>query len=134
MAGCSDGRSVPEGESLKLRYEAVFDPNAGDIWAYRYLAPDGWTVSGPGVVWNIGLRNGGVSAALDVFDNDPTRTRGFNYIPFLPHYWSDPPPMLIPEGQVYSTVGAVLTRPLSAVEYLEKVAIPQNFTLDTQLI
>ena len=127
VASCGSGS--PEGELLQLSYHAVHDPFGGDIEAFRFLAPNGWQVSGRGMVWNIGLRNGGVSAELDV--SDPNQPRGFGYLPYSRHHWNEP--QVFAEGQIDSTVGSIVTRPLSAVEYLELVAIPEHFPPDTQV-
>ncbi len=130
--GGTDSHGEPEDEALRISYRSVEDPLAGDIESFRYLAPEGWEVIGPGVVWNVGLRNGGVSASLDV--GDPEQPRGFAYLPYLPYHWSEPQPFGIGEGQVYSVLGSVTQRPLTAVEYLETIAIPGNFPGLTRVV
>jgi hypothetical protein len=38
------------------------------------------------------------------------------------------------EGSVYGELGSVVTRPLSAVDYLNLIVIPENFPLNTAVI
>lgn len=132
VAACQESGAQPEGETMRLSYRPVLDPAAGGGEAFRFLAPEDWIVSGPGVVWNIGYRNGGVAAVLDVAD--PVRTRGFGYLPYLPRHWIEPPLPGFPEGSFYGIHGSITTPPLSAVDYLELVAIPESFPPATQLI
>lgn len=133
VAACDSGSTATaEGETLSLSYHSVRDPAAGGAEAYRLLVPDGWTVSGPGVTWNIGLRSGGVSAELQV--TDPAVARGFGYIASLPRYWIEPPLFGFPEGSVYGILGSIATPPLSATDYLNRIAIPENFPPGTTVI
>lgn len=133
LVGCSDdSRGVPEGETLELSYRSVIDPLAGNGEAYRFLLPDDWAVAGPGVAWNVGFRSGGVSADLQV--SDPAVARGFAFIPYLPRYWTEPALPGFPEGSVYGILGAIATHPLSAIDYLTRIAIPDNFPANTTII
>ncbi len=122
----------PQGESLSLAYLPVVDPLAGNVEAVRFLAPTNWAISGDGIVWNIGMRNGGVSLSMQV--NDTQRNRGFGYIPYLPRHWSEPQQPGFPEGSVYGILGSVVTRPMTAVDYINSIVIPENFPQGTEII
>jgi hypothetical protein len=107
----------PQAAALRLRALNVRDRLAGTS-AFRMLIPSGWRARG-GVVWDFRYHTL-ASAVMEV--RAPTGPEALQTFPLFPHVWDSQGIFGFPEGSNY--LGAVVSRPRSAVEYLEQMVIP----------
>jgi hypothetical protein len=119
LAGSASGTAgaASPAPGLRLKVLNVPDRLAGSS-AFRMLVPSGWRVRG-GIVWD--LRYHTLASAVMEF-RAPRGLEALQTYPLFPHVWDDRGIFGFPEGSNY--LGAVVSRPRSAVEYLEQMVIP----------